>query len=68
MLRHIFAIALHLLLNSFFKVFVGRTHHHGLTLESRKQAHLPLLARSRQIGLGGKKKNCKYSNIINVII
>lgn len=59
MLRHIFAIALHLLLNSFFKVFVGRTHHHGLTLESRKQAHLPLLARSRQISLGEKKRKEK---------
>lgn len=50
-LRHFFAVALHLLLHPLLVVLVRGADHHGLTLEACEQAHLPLLARGRQVSL-----------------
>lgn len=58
-LRHFFAVALNLLLDSLLEVFVGRADHHGLALEAGKQAHLPLLTRGRQVSLAGGEKEAQ---------
>lgn len=50
-LGHLFAIRLHLLLDPLLVVLLRRTDHHSFALEARKQAHLPLLARGRHVGL-----------------
>lgn len=59
MLRHFFAVALNLLLDSLLEVFVRRADHHSLPLEAGKQAHLPLLTRGRQVSLAGGEKEAQ---------
>lgn len=51
MLGDFLAIAFHLLLDPLLVVVVGGADHHRLALEACKQAHLPLLAGGRQVGL-----------------
>lgn len=71
-LRHFFAITLNLLLNSLLVVFVRGADHHSLALETCKQAHLPLLAWSRQVSLwgGGRGRDqlcCDFTHICKMM-
>lgn len=58
-LRHFFAVTLNLLLDSLLVVLVRGADHHGLPLEACKQAHLPLLARCRQVSLEERRKKAQ---------
>lgn len=63
MLRHFFAITLNLLLDSLLVFLIRGADHHSLALEACKQAHLPLLARGRQVGLWERRKRPNYTMI-----
>lgn len=64
MLRHFFTITLNLLLDPLLVVVVRGADHHSFALEACKQAHLPLLARGRQISLEEKKKKERRGSIM----
>lgn len=68
MLRHFLAISLNFLLDSLLVVFIRRADDYSLALEACEQTHLPLLARSRQVGLQRQRRGLFEQSVIKYMV